>query len=110
MPVAQARTMRKALAEFHRDSVYYERPGAGHWWGNECVDWPAMMSFFQQHQLPLPGAVRKVDFVTASPTVSAEFRWATIEEQQKAFRPSSIHINHQPMKREFSGRPITLPR
>src|SRR5437588_9618238 len=27
VPVAQARTMRKALADFHHDFVYYERPG-----------------------------------------------------------------------------------
>src|SRR5262249_11907913 len=33
VPVDQARTMRKELSAFHSDFAYYERPGAGHWWG-----------------------------------------------------------------------------
>ncbi len=40
VPVTQARFMREHLAGFHPDFCYYEQPDAGHWWGNECVDWP----------------------------------------------------------------------
>ncbi|MFL5342296.1 MAG: prolyl oligopeptidase family serine peptidase, partial [Gemmataceae bacterium] len=110
VPVGQARTMRKTLAEFHRDFVYYERPGVGHWWGNDCVDWRPMMDFFRQHQLPLPKDVRRVDFITASPTVSAEFRWVTVEQQQKAFRPSAVHISHDAAKSQFTGRTENVAR
>ncbi|HMA53788.1 MAG TPA: prolyl oligopeptidase family serine peptidase, partial [Acidobacteriota bacterium] len=42
VPVEQARHMRELLGAFHPDFAYYERPGAGHWWGNECVDWPPL--------------------------------------------------------------------
>jgi pimeloyl-ACP methyl ester carboxylesterase len=104
VPVSQARTMRTALAEFHRDWVYYERPGAGHWWGNDCVDWLPMMDFFERHRLPEPGQVRQVDFTTASPAVSATCHWATIKSQLKAFCLSSVHINHDPDKRSFTGK------
>ena len=59
VPVGQARTMRKVLGEFHPDWTYYERPGAGHWWGNECVDWPDMFEFFQKRPRQEPGQVRR---------------------------------------------------
>ena len=45
VPVGQARQMRKVLGEFHPDFAYHEQPGAGHWWGNACVDWPPLFAF-----------------------------------------------------------------
>ena len=41
--------MREELAKFHPDFVYKEQPGAGHWWGNECCDWPPLIAFFAAH-------------------------------------------------------------
>jgi poly(3-hydroxybutyrate) depolymerase len=32
VPVAQAREMSRQLSAFHHDYVYFEQPGAGHWW------------------------------------------------------------------------------
>src|SRR5262249_44453572 len=52
VPVTQARAMRKLLGDFHPDFAYYERPGAGHWWGNECVDWPPLFDFLRRRTLP----------------------------------------------------------
>ncbi len=103
VPVGQARTMRKALGEFHPDWVYHEQPGAGHWWGNPCVDWPEMFEFFAKRTLPERGQVRRVEFTTAAPSVSAQCHWASIEAQQKAFKLSSIQLTHDPEKRQFSG-------
>ncbi len=37
--------MRQVLGEFHPDFAYHEQPGAGHWWGNPCVDWPPLFAF-----------------------------------------------------------------
>ena len=71
VPVGQARLMRQALGEFHPDFVYHEQPGAGHWWGNACVDWPPLIAFLLDHTIPKLSKVRKIDFVTASPAVSA---------------------------------------
>lgn len=48
VPVEQARIMRSALAEFHTDFAYHEEPGAGHWWGNQCMDYPPLMAFIHE--------------------------------------------------------------
>src|SRR5207248_4783492 len=66
VPVAQARSMRKELAEFHPDFAYHEQPGAGHWWGNACVDWPPVFEFFARRERPERAAVRRVSFRTAN--------------------------------------------
>jgi len=90
VPVAQARTMRTALAEFHADFVYYERAGAGHWWGNECVDWPALMEFFRARSRP--ERADRIDFRTFSPGVSASSDWATIVQQQAPGQLSRVEL------------------
>ncbi|HET6326580.1 MAG TPA: hypothetical protein VFG04_18030 [Planctomycetaceae bacterium] len=48
--------------------------------------------------------MKHVKFATASPAVSAECQWATIETQQKAFRLSSIDLTQDPQKRSFVGK------
>lgn len=103
VPVEQAREMRKVLGGFHADFAYHERIGAGHWWGNLCVDWPQMFEFFSERSRPREADVKEVDFITASPSVSPGCHWATIEQQQKAFKHSSIHLTHDPAQRRFEG-------
>lgn len=90
VPVDQARQMRKVLGEFHPDFAYYERPGAGHWWGNECVDWPPLMDFLRAHARP--AAANTVRFTTSSPGVSAACDWVTIYSQTEQLKPSSIDL------------------
>lgn len=110
VPVTQAREMRKQLGEFHPDFVYREQPGAGHWWGNQCVDWPPMMQFFSDRSRPEVRDVRRVEFVTASPGVSAACDWAIIEAQAEQFKPSSIDIRLDAGKRLFSGTTANVAR
>jgi pimeloyl-ACP methyl ester carboxylesterase len=110
VPVDQAREMRKLLGSFHADWAYHERVGAGHWWGNLCVDWPEMFEFFSKRSLPERGKVEHVAFATASPGVSAQCEWATIEAQQKAFKLSSIDLTHDPKKRSFAGKTENVAR
>jgi hypothetical protein len=110
VPVDQARTMRKLLGEFHSDFEYYERPGAGHWWGSECCDWAPLTAFLARHELPEQDAVRRIDFVTASPGVSARFHWATIECQTKTYRLSAVHLSYDPEKRRVSGTTENVAR
>ena len=104
VPVEQAREMRKVLGGFHADWAYHERLGAGHWWGNLCVDWPEMAEFFLQRSSPEREKVEHVAFATASPGVSAQCQWATIWEQQMAFKRSSIELKHDAKKRSFEGK------
>jgi hypothetical protein len=110
VPVAQARTMRKELAKFHPDFAYHEQPGAGHWWGNACVDWPPIFEFFASHELPPREKVRRVSFCTVNPAVSAECHWATIEAQIKPLRISRVDLSHNPGDRSFTGATENVAR
>lgn len=103
VPVEQARRMREKLAAFHADFAYYERPGAGHWWGNECVDWPPLLEFLRAHVRPEAGAVRRVDFRTVSPGVSASCDWVTVQSQQRSLAPSHVAVSLDPAARTFTG-------
>ena len=110
VPVEQARNMAKLLQEFHRDWVKFEQPGAGHWWGNPCVDWPAMFDFFARHRRPGPGELRHVEFTTVNPGVSADCYWVTIEAQVRAMRPSSADLSWDPVGSRLSGTTKNVAR
>jgi pimeloyl-ACP methyl ester carboxylesterase len=110
VPVREARFMRKKLGEFHPDFVYHERPGAGHWWGNACVDWPPLFSFLEARRLPRREDVGGVDFVTASPGVSAWCHWAGVEAQLQVMAPSEVHLRRDRAERRFSGKTANVAR
>jgi len=92
VPVTQARAMRAKLGEFHPDFTYYERPGAGHWWGAECVDWPAMMRFLSERPIADPKNITEVDFRTFHAGISSTMGFATIEAQELWGELSEIQI------------------
>ena len=116
VPVAQARRMREALAEFHRDFVWHEQPGAGHWWnadnepGADCVDWAPMFDLFARRSIPPADAVRDVRFTTASPGVSGWCHWAGILSQIAPFKPASVDIRLDPHRRRFVGKTENVSR
>ncbi len=116
VPVSQARTMKRRLAAFHHDLEYHEEPGVGHWWGKPqisgaaCVDWPPIFDFFGRHRIPGDATVREVEFITASPGVSAWSHWAGIEAQQRIMKPSSIHLRCDPEERQFTGTTDNVAR
>jgi len=93
VPVREARAMRALLAQEHGDFTYYERPGAGHWWGDQCMDWPPLFEFLQRHTLGIDGHRDRLTFVTVDPSASATCEWATIEQQQKSLRPSRVDLS-----------------
>lgn len=111
VPVTQARAMKKLLADFHTDFAYYERPGAGHWWGNECVDWPPLFEFLKRHALidgpirrsPIDERRKRIEFVTASPSVSSNCDWVTILQQREPLKPSRIDITCDPAKKRYTA-------
>ncbi len=108
VPVAQARTMREHLAGYHGNFAYYERPGAGHWWGNECMDWPPLFEFLSQNTRP--ATVQHVEFVTASPVISATCHWATIEAQTRGLDFSRIDLRWEPQERLLRGTTENVAR
>ncbi|PCI11575.1 hypothetical protein COB72_00020 [bacterium] len=88
VPPSQARHMRDLLANAHDNFAYYEQPGAGHWWGNKCVDWPPIFSMFGYSRIdPKP---HRVDFTTVDPAISSTRAWVTIEQQITAREPSRV--------------------
>jgi len=88
--VEQARFLREVLGGFHPNFAYYERPGAGHWWGNECMDWPPLFGFLRQNRLPAPGEVTRVAFSTLNPAIHSRTDWIAIHAQERSLEPSRI--------------------
>jgi dienelactone hydrolase len=101
VPVDQARTMREELSKFHPDFVYKEQPGAGHWWGNPCVDWPPIFRFFADHQIP--NSVRSIDFTTPAPHLSPRCHWASVQQQIRPGEPSRLQLRIDPQAGKLSG-------
>ncbi len=89
VPVSQARFMRERLKD-HTDLAYHEQPGAGHWWGNQCVDWPPMMRFFEERSIDMTPTSEA--FTTINPAISSEARLFTIHRQAKAMVPTRVEI------------------
>ncbi len=116
VPVTESRMMRDALSRFHRDFEYYEQPGAGHWWdisdepGADCVDWAPIFDFFARHRLPTRDSVRRVEFITMSPGVSASCHWVSIEMQEQQMKPSSVSLRYDPGRRRFVGNTVNVAR
>lgn len=102
VPVDQARFMRSHLAGFHTDFCYYERSGAGHWWGNECVDWPPLFDFFKSHsRLPVAG-LRSGTFTSASPGISSTFRHLEIIRQEVPLSFSNLEYRFDQKDQKMS--------
>lgn len=110
VPVTQARTMREQLGAFHPDFAYYERPGAGHWWGDECVDWPPLMAFLRDRRIKPASDVYRVDFITMNPAVASRSSWATIEAQTTALKPSAVHLARDVDPARISGTTENVSR
>ena len=95
--------MREVLGTFHPDFAYHEQPGAGHWWGSPCVDWPPLFAFVDEHLLPTAADVGRIDFITMSPGVSARADWATVEAQVQCLAPSAVRLTLERNQRRISG-------
>lgn len=103
VPVDLARMMRTELAKFHADFAYFEQPGAGHWWGNACVDFPPMIEFLRRHARPATEDARRVEFATFNPGISSTCDWVTIAGQQKPLELSRVKIRLDAEKSAYEG-------
>lgn len=92
VPVSEARAMREKLGNTHADFAYYERPDAGHWWGDECMDWPPLFAFLKRHKLGEGGRRDRLVFVTVDPSASSTCDWASIDQQRISLEPSTIDL------------------
>lgn len=91
VPVGEARTMKATLTALdHPDLNYHEEPGAGHWWGDQCVDYPALFAELRKRRLdPNPATI---DFTTPAPYVSSRAWWATVQAVTEQGLPARIRL------------------
>jgi poly(3-hydroxybutyrate) depolymerase len=90
VPVSEARHMKQVLTSIHADFEYHEQPGAGHWWGSPCVDWPGIFDQIKNSRL-MPRT--SIDFTTPSPAVSAQDQWVTVLQQIRSMSISRVKIS-----------------
>jgi pimeloyl-ACP methyl ester carboxylesterase len=101
--VDYARQMRKVLGDFHNDFSYYEYPGGSHWFGNESVDWPPLFDFFKWHQIENDTTFDKIEFVTAHPGISSQYRWASVIQQQTSLAYSRFSLTRNEKAGTITG-------
>ncbi len=116
VPPQQATSMVENLSKFHKDFIYYEEPGAGHWWDNsdepgaDCVDWMPMFDFFAHHSLPSKDKVKMIDFVTANPAITSSNYWIEILNQVQQQKMSKVNIYVEQGNRKFLGTTSNVER
>jgi pimeloyl-ACP methyl ester carboxylesterase len=110
VPVRYARQMREVLGSFHSDVSYHEVPGAEHWYGNQSVDWRPLFDFFKWHSRKPDSLVTDIDFTTASPGISATYRWATIWQQVRPLEYSRIRLHLDRRAAAITGSTVNVQR
>ena len=109
VPPTHARRMAEVLGEFHDDWRAYEEPGVGHWWnrspepGADCVDWAPMLDLFARRSRPTAQGVRRLDFTTSNPWITADHHWLRVEAQERRLRPSRVSLDYAPLSGRLSG-------
>lgn len=105
----QAESIIDTISVFHKNYIYHEEPGAGHWWDNsdepgaDCVDWMPMFDFFAHHSVPGKERIRIIDFVTANPAISSKNYWVEIINQIEQQKLSKINIKLEFGNRKYIG-------
>ncbi len=94
VPVEQARLMRGKLGQFHTNFAYYEYPGGTHWYGDHSMDWPPLFDFLRQNTIPDVKDVKKIDFITASPGLSASNYWVSVNQQISSYKHSRVKATY----------------
>jgi fermentation-respiration switch protein FrsA (DUF1100 family) len=112
----QARSMVEQLQYSHKDFVYHEQKGVGHWWdlsdepGADCVDWAPMFDYFARHARPEKERIREIKFATSNPGISSTNNWATIDAQNEQLKMSSVDLRFDPGMHRFTGTTQNVAR
>jgi len=94
VPLSQAKEFVRELDTFHHDFELHVQPGAKHWWGSECVDWPPLFEFCRKHiRNPKP---LRFTFATPNPAISSRYAWARIHTSEKPGAVSHIEVDANP--------------
>jgi len=109
VPPQQAYSIVENLSKFHKDFVFHEEPGAGHWWDNsdepgaDCTDWMPMFDFFAHHSIASNDMVKEIEFETASLGVTSKNYWVEIINQIELQKMSKINIHLEFGNKKFVG-------
>lgn len=95
VPTEQAHIMRQELGRFHTDFCYHEFPGGEHWFGDASVDWPPIFEFFARHTIPSDDRVNEIEFYTASPAISSQDYWLTVEQQESPYQLTNVLVQRE---------------
>lgn len=106
VPVTEARAMSRNLTAAGIPFGYHEEKGASHWWGNECVDYPDLMSVLQSARI---SDFAPVDFVTPDPSISGSCGWISIRQQVRPRLMSRVKGTPDRLSTE-NVRALTLGR
>jgi len=116
VPPEQSYLMIERLKPSHKDWVYHEEPGAGHWWdnspepGSDCVDWRPMFDFFSRHVRPGIERTRTVEFTTANPGISSRDAWLSIDAQERQLSLSTARVHLDPGLNKVQGTTVNISR
>jgi poly(3-hydroxybutyrate) depolymerase len=105
----QAYSIIDTISKFHKNFIYHEEPGVGHWWdhsdepGADCVDWMPMFDYFAHHSVPGKERIKSIDFMTANPAISSKNNWIEIINQVVQQKMSKIDIKLLTGGRKFVG-------
>ncbi|MCC6397140.1 MAG: prolyl oligopeptidase family serine peptidase, partial [Bacteroidetes bacterium] len=116
VPPQQSHMMIDRLKVKHKDFVYHEQPGAGHWWDNspepgaDCVDWRPMFDFFARHVRPGAERILNVEFTTANPGISATDAWLKIDAQEHQLSLCTAQLTLEPGQNQVTGTTSNVAR
>ena len=108
VPATESHKIVAKLEKFHQNFIYHEQPNAGHWFGNESVDWQPMIEFFRRHTNPIsPLSIR---FKTPNPSISSTYAWATIHSQITPEELSNIQADAYPRRGQITIKTENIAR
>ncbi|MGH8103283.1 MAG: S-layer protein [bacterium] len=94
VPPFHARWMVGLMHDLGQEAIYYERPGAGHWWddpktpGADCVNWPELFDFFKaQTRDPYP---KDVILRTNDIALNDHAYWVKIDEMEIPYEDARV--------------------
>ncbi|MBL8760658.1 MAG: prolyl oligopeptidase family serine peptidase [Phycisphaerae bacterium] len=108
VPAREAREWRERLAKFHTDFAYYERAGAGHWWGNECVAWPQLLDF--QKGRARPESEMRVALSLPSAWLFRGYGWLRTFEQERVMEMSTFALELDDKAHTLTGTAANVSR
>ena len=88
VPVSEAKNMATACKERGIEFDMHLEEGAGHWWGNQCMDWPGIFEMFADKSIPQ--SPLQLDFITAGIGIDSTHHWLTIEQALDYAKKSKI--------------------